>query len=274
MVSVPLCSTTVRRPGSCIRCMGKALDRMLTHQRGHGGWDGIGERHADLHPGVRGDAFRRHRHCGRPRHACTPARTRPRRHSTGIRCYVKARPAKTPYQKALLLWAGRQVDGLIDEEGRKKAAAELLAPYLLVGRRLVAAPFGAGRRYARLQGRQVRRQSGQRRLRHRLRRLCSSTGRCAGRRPAASSRYRVAENPSVRVGAWFTPTLNSYTKDNLTSNSGTAFAILALAACGELPAPKTPDKEKESDWPQFRGPGRAGALVGGACRLPGATVKT
>ena len=36
-------------------------------------------------------------------------------------------------------------------------------------------------------------------------------------------------------GRWFTPTLSINTLQNLPSNSGTAFAVLALQACGEIP---------------------------------------
>ena len=58
-----------------------------------------------------------------------------------------------------------------------------------------------------------------------------------------------ADNPQVKRGVawlkanqrssgrWFTPTASKRTQ-NLPLDSGTGYAVLALEACGEIPAPK------------------------------------
>ena len=40
---------------------------------------------------------------------------------------LKAHPARTPYQKGMLLWTAHHVEGLMSETERKQAIKELLA---------------------------------------------------------------------------------------------------------------------------------------------------
>src|SRR5207253_1506767 len=109
VVAVPLAFNDRQTTGKLHPLTRKALERMLTHQRPDGGWNGIGgsERtfinefeetlFAALGIAVAPDDYAR-----------TDAA---RKALAGIRRYVKAHPPQTPYQKGMLLWASRHVEG-------------------------------------------------------------------------------------------------------------------------------------------------------------------
>lgn len=230
VVAVPLACNDQQTTGKLNPLTRKALDRMLTHQRPDGGWNGIGgaartfinEYEETLLAGIG--------------IACAPlqyAQTEPARKALeGIRQYAKARPPQTPYQKGMLLWAGHHVEGLMNEAERQKAAKDLLA---------LQRPDGGWSLRSLLHDSEE-----------------WQSGKFAAEQP--SDGYgtgfvlfaaRLAGVPSgdARLqrgvawlkthqrasGRWFTPSLNTYTTRNLTSNSGAAFAVLALQACGEIP---------------------------------------
>jgi squalene-hopene/tetraprenyl-beta-curcumene cyclase len=145
----------------------------------------------------------------------------------------KTHPPVTPYQKRMLLWAASRVDGLLSETARKKAVAELLALQRPDGgwtlARLVADEKTARFKGVRFADKEpsdgygtgfvvfVARQAGI---------------AAAGRRLQRGIAWLKANQRAS--GRWFTPSLNTYTKQHLPSNSGTAFAVLALRACGEI----------------------------------------
>jgi squalene-hopene/tetraprenyl-beta-curcumene cyclase len=231
VVAVPLAFNDAQTTGRLHPLTRKALDRMLTHQRPAGGWNGIGGAArtfileyeetllAALGIAVAPDGYAR-----------TDAA---RKALEGIRKYSQAHPPRTPYQNGMLLWAARHADGWLGGADRKKKAEELLSlqradggwalerlleddPKLGSGRFAdKKASDGYGTGFAIF----VARQAGV---------------------PAADPRLRrgvawLKANQRAS-GRWFTPSLNTYTTQHLPSNSGTAFAVLALQACGEIPA--------------------------------------
>jgi squalene-hopene/tetraprenyl-beta-curcumene cyclase len=229
VVAVPLAFNDRQTTGKLHPLTRKALDRMLTHQRSDGGWNGIGGAPrtfineyeetllAALGIAVAPDDY-----------AKTTAAAKA---LEGIRRYVKAHPPQTPYQKGMLLWAGHYLDGLIAEAERKQAVNELLAlqgadggwtlQRLLEddkewerGQFAATKPSdGYGTGFVIFVVRQAGMGADDPRLKHGIAWL--------------KTHQRVS-------GRWFTPTASRRTL-NLPSNSGTAFAVLALQACGQIP---------------------------------------
>ncbi|MBI3863781.1 MAG: hypothetical protein HY290_17980 [Planctomycetia bacterium] len=145
-----------------------------------------------------------------------------------MRAYLKSHAAQTPYQKGMLLWTARKIDGLLDDNGRMAAASSLLSLQRADGgwnlRSLLqdseqwksgkfAADLpsdGYGTGFAIFTARQAG--------------VPADDPRIARGIAWLKSNQRAS-------GRWFTPSLNTYTKQNLLSNSGTGFAILALREC-------------------------------------------
>ena len=230
VVAVPLAFNDVQTTGKLHPLTRKALDRMLTHQRADGGWKGIGgaERTfineyeetllAALGTAVAPDDYAK-------TEAAATALDR-------IRTYCKAHPPVTLYQKGLLLWTARHVDGLLTDPERRIAAQTLLALQHADGgwnlrgllpdydswqsgmfaANLPSDGYGTG--------------------------FVIFTARQAGvpaDDPRLSRGIAWLKANQRASGRWFTPSLNTYTTLNLPSNSGTAFAVMALRECGEIP---------------------------------------
>ncbi|HEV3021963.1 MAG TPA: squalene--hopene cyclase, partial [Pirellulales bacterium] len=148
-----------------------------------------------------------------------------------VREYVKNHPPNTPFQKGLLLWVAWHVDGLVDEADRLPMAETFLSLQADDGgwaiENLVAGSFtfeefrvdrgrpsnGYGTGFAIFAASKAGIPAADRRLQRGIAWL-KANQRASGR--------------------WFTPTLSIGTRQNLPSNSGTALAVLALQACGEI----------------------------------------
>jgi len=229
VVAVPLAFHDAQTTGKLHPLTRKALDRMLTHQRADGGWNGIGgaertfiNEYEETLLAALGIAV------APENYAASDA---PAKALDDIRTYLKAHAAQTPYQKGMLLWAARHIGGLISEADRTAAAQTLL---------------------------QLQHADGGWNLRGLLHDSEEwQSGKFAGGQPSdglgTGFAIFAARNAGVSAddrriqsglawlkrnqrasGRWFTPSLNTYTKQNLPSNSGTAFAIMALRECGEV----------------------------------------
>ncbi len=209
----------------------KALDRMWTLQREDGGWDwlvcGWPPMESDDHYGVTFAAI------GVGLAPGDYARTEAARKGlAGIREFLRAHPSPSAHHRAMELWASAHVEGLLGKEARARVIEELFALQRPDGGWAIAGLLEGWEEHERKDG---KRQD-----------LESSDGYGTGfvvhvLREAGV----VAEDPRIRKaiawikshqrqsGRWFT---RSPTKDSkhFISNAGTAFAVLALSACGEV----------------------------------------
>jgi squalene-hopene/tetraprenyl-beta-curcumene cyclase len=153
----------------------------------------------------------------------------------GIRRFLKANPAPSLHHRAMVLWASLHVDGLMTDLERKRTLDELFQLQLSEGGWAVATFLEGWKEHQRQdkEPQDLKTPDGY------------ATGfviylaRQAGL-PASDPRLQkglswLKSNQRVS-GRWFTrsPTKNSR---HFLSNYGTAFAALALAACGEAPTP-------------------------------------
>jgi squalene-hopene/tetraprenyl-beta-curcumene cyclase len=145
-----------------------------------------------------------------------------------LRAYFKKTPAPDLHHRAMLLWASTKVDGLLTAEEQQKIAAELRAkqhadggwalPSLGTYKRRDkttndpnAPSDGYGTGYAVF----VLRQAG-----------------VSADDPAVKKGVAWLKANQRESGRWFTRSLNN-DKAHYITNAGTAFAVLALDACGE-----------------------------------------
>jgi squalene-hopene/tetraprenyl-beta-curcumene cyclase len=240
----------------------QALDRMWGLQRADGGWqwpfrdtppfksdEHFGVTLAAVGVGVAPDDY-----------ASTPAA---RQGVAGIRKFLKAHPPVSLHQKAMLLWSGLYVPDLTTAREQSQTVQELAAAQrpdggwslasLVDNRddplrqtdagRQARADKGYGSEFLIFVGADKVYQSS----------LVSdgyATGftvfvlRQAGV-PAEDARLRCGiawlKSQQRASGRWFTPSQSWHTQ-NLIANAGTAYAVLALRACGEIPVPQ-PAKE-------------------------------
>jgi len=240
----------------------KALDRMWAAQRQDGGWDWpfrdvppikdaehYGVTFAALGVGLAPEEY---------------AKTElARRGLDGVRKYLKAHPPTTLHERAMLLWVSRSVDDVLTEKEQAGTLKDLLAAQRPDGgwsmASLVENPGDAKRQTD--PGRQARAEKG-----HGTEFLAFVGRSNLYKMPLTSDGYatgfavyvaRQAGMPSEdkrlrqgitwlkshqRIsGRWFTPSLGFH-KQHLISNAGTAYAILALHACGEVPPAKPSPK--------------------------------
>lgn len=205
----------------------QALDRMWTVQRADGDWKwptrcGWPPMESDDHYGVTLAAIGAG--TAPNGYAQTPAA---QAGLAKIRTYLKNNPPSSLHQQGMVLWASMQVDGLMTAAEQKRCVSELLA----------AERPGGGWAFSRLYP--WTRADGKEQN------LDDSDGygtafvvfvlRKAGvprDEPAIARGVAWLKSHQRESGRWFTRSLN---KDNehFISHAGTAYAVMALAACGE-----------------------------------------
>lgn len=150
----------------------------------------------------------------------------------GIRRFASEHPPQSPYQHGMLLWAGHHVAGLHDDGRREQAVAELSALQRDDG----------GWTLKRLLKDDEKLKNGK------FAEAGESDGYATGfaiftlrqgEVPADDARLQRGiawlKSHQRASGRWFTRSPGG-AKQNLHSNAGTAFAVMALAACGEVAA--------------------------------------
>jgi squalene-hopene/tetraprenyl-beta-curcumene cyclase len=231
VVSLPLVSLDAQAGGTLTATTREALARMLSQQRADGSWF--------WHNGAKRSFWREYEGVmlaalvlaqAPDDFSKTPAAVEA---LNRIRSYATAHPPTSPYAEGWLLWAGRQVDGLATAPQSEAARQSLLTlqgtdggwaiENLIAGSptfaEVTVQPDRAGDGYGTGFAIKVLREGGV---------------------PADDVRLRrgiawLKANQRAS-GRWFVPSLNGRA-NNVLSNSGTAFAILALHACGEIPKP-------------------------------------
>jgi squalene-hopene/tetraprenyl-beta-curcumene cyclase len=236
----------------------KALDRMWAAQRPDGGWDWpfrdvppikmtehYGVTFAALGVGLAPEGY---------------AKTEPARQGlAGIRKYLEAHSPTTLHERIMLLWVSRYIDGVLTQKEQTKTVKDLLAAQRPDGgwsmASLLENPEDAKRQTD--QGRQARAEKGHGAeflafvgRDHLYKMPLTSDGYATGFATYVARQAGVASDDKrlrqgiawlkshQRVsGRWFTPSLGFH-KEHLISNAGTAYAVLALHACGEVPLPK------------------------------------
>jgi squalene-hopene/tetraprenyl-beta-curcumene cyclase len=236
----------------------KALDRMWAAQRPDGAWDWpfrdvppikdtehYGATFAALGAGLAPGGY-----------AMTEAA---RKGLGGVRKYLKGHPPTTLHERAMLLWLAQFVEGVLSDTERAKTLKDLLAAQRPDGgwsmASLVENPKDPKRQTD--QGKQARAEKGHgaefavfvgRDILYRM--PLASDGYATGFAIYAARQAGVPAKDKrlqrgiawlkahQRVsGRWFTRSLGFH-RQHLISNAGTAYAVLALAACGEIPPAK------------------------------------
>lgn len=174
----------------------------------------------------------------------------------GIRQYLKTHPATSLHQQAMLLWVSQSIDGILTPEDEPQISADLLSIQRADGGWSMAnlidnsrdpqrqteagqaarAKPGYGTEFLVYVGRDDVYQS-------RLESDAYATGlvlyvlRQAGM-PANDPQIRRGvdwlKSHQRASGRWFTPSQGWHTEHRI-ANAGTAYAIIALHACGEVP---------------------------------------
>ena len=210
----------------------EVLDIMWTVQRADGGWkwpdcnyapmeidDHYGVTVAALAVGMAPDAY-----------AETP---QARVGLAKLREYFKNNPPKSLHHRAMLAWCSVRIDGIATEDERKKTLGELLALQLDDGGWSTAGFLTDWKGLARNDGRPLDTKT--------------SDGYGTGLVIVVARELGVpADDPRLRrgidwihahqreSGKWFTRSPVNEAR-NLISNVGSAYVVLALQACGELP---------------------------------------
>ncbi len=238
------------------------LDRVWTLQREDGGWEwpfrDTPPIKSDEHYGV---VFVALAASAAPESYLDTAKAR--KGLDGIRKYLAAHPPRSLHQKAMLLWGDSQIDGFITPEFKAQAVQELAASQRPDGGWSLASltenPADPDRQTD--EGRQARAAEGHGRDflvyvgREKVyKSSLASDGYATGFSLYVLRKAGVPTNdPRIRRGVtwlkehqrasgrWFTPSQSWHTQ-HLVSNVGTAYAILALHACGEIPGPRGPAK--------------------------------
>ncbi len=206
----------------------KALDRIWDLQREDGGWNWVKKNEPpseiDDHFGVTVAAIGV---AAAPEgYADTP---RARNGLEGIRRYLRANPPATMHQRAMLLLAASRVEGLMGDEQRQQAIADLFALQRPDG----GWAMGSLADWSRVDGGPLDRGASD----------GYGTGfavyvlRCGGRIAAEDPRLHQAvlwmKSHQRASGCWFTR--SPYKVDEISTYEGTGYVLLALDACGEIP---------------------------------------
>jgi outer membrane protein assembly factor BamB len=236
VVGVPLAFHDRQTTGKLHPQTRKMLDLMLSRQRPDGGWTNIG---GGPNPVINDYEETLLAALGVAHAPEGYAQTAAAQKAlAGIRKYIKGRPAKNAYEQGMLLWAARHVEGLMTDAERDRAVADLLAlQHADGGWALERLTLGNDKKDSDGYGTGfvifVARQAG----------VKADDARLQKGIAWLKSNQRES-------GRWFTRSPGG-SKQNLHSNAGTAFAVLALHACGEITVASGKQGE---DWPQFRGP--------------------
>jgi squalene-hopene/tetraprenyl-beta-curcumene cyclase len=229
VVSVPLALNDRQTSRLLHPLTRQALERMLTHQRPDGGWNPIGGSARTFIQEFEETLFAALGIAAAPgdfakTEAAQTALAR-------VREYVGTHQPNTPFQKGLLLWVARHVDGLVAEGDRKPMAETFLSLQADDGGWAIENLVAGSSTFEEFKVSRDRPSNGY------------GTGFAvfAARQAGISAddirlRRGIAwlKTNQRDSGRWFTPTLSIGTQQNLPSNSGTAFAVLALQACGEI----------------------------------------
>lgn len=238
------------------------LDRMWKLQRGDGGWEwpfrDTPPMKSDEHYGVVLAALAA---SAAPQNyaASEPAR----KGMAGIRKFLAAQPPRSLHQKTMLLWGATQIDDFVSAADKAQTIKELLAAQRPDGGWSMASltenPSDPGRQTE--EGRQTRaeKEHGHEFLVYVGREKVYKSSLASDGYATGFSLYVLrqaglsTDDPGIRRGVtwlkehqrasgrWFTPSQSWHTQHYI-SNAGTAYAILALHACGEIPALGKPEK--------------------------------
>jgi len=150
-----------------------------------------------------------------------------------IRRFARGHPPTTAFGKGMLIWAASRAEGLQPEAERRKACEELLALQGTNGGWAIENLIVGCKTFEEVKFSATRASEGY------------ATGfvifqaRNAGV-PASDARLQRGlawlKANQRESGRWFVASFNKR-PNHILSNSGTAFAVLALQACGEVPAP-------------------------------------
>ena len=213
-----------------------ALDRMATLQRDDGGWDwllcGWPPFESDDHYGVTFAALG----IGSAPGAYAESETG-RKMLAGIRKYLAANAPPTLHHSAMVLWSSYYVDGLVNHEERTRILDELFALQRLDGGWAVAAFFEGWEGHVRKDDKPQDTKTSDGYATGLVLYLARHAG-VARDDPRIQRGVRWLKENQRKSGRWFT---RSPTKDSrhFITNAGTAFAVMALAACGEVPGART-----------------------------------
>lgn len=225
VVGVPLAFHDRQTTGKLHPQTRKMLDLMLSRQRADGSWTNVGGGRNPVINDYEETMLAALGIVNAPEgYAQTAAAQKA---LDGIRKYIKGRPAKKLYEKGMLLWAARHVEGLMTDAERDRAVAELLDRQNADGGwALERLTLGSDKKDSDGYG------TG----------FVVFVARQAGVR-ADDARLQKGivwlKSNQRESGRWFTQSPGGG-KQNLHSNAGTAFAVLALHACGAVPG--TSDK--------------------------------
>ena len=145
----------------------------------------------------------------------------------GIRAWLKANPAQNLHHSAMMLWASSYVDGLLDAKAKKAAAKELLTMQLPDGGWSTASLGGWKRRDKAEQDPKTSDGYGTGLIIFVVRRAGIPASDPALQKGIAWLKANQRES-----GRWFTRSLSRDDTHYLT-HAGSAFAVMALAACEE-----------------------------------------
>jgi len=208
----------------------KALDRMWDFQQADGGWKwaklNAPPSEMDDHFGVTMAAIGAG--LAPERYALTPKAQDGLKKICG---YLRDHPPQTMHNRAMLMLAAAHTEGLMTDEQRKQTTADLFALQRQDGGWAMASLGNWKRSDGQPQD------------------LSSSDGygtgfatyvlRCAAGTPAEDPRLRKAviwmKTHQRASGCWFTRSPRK--NDELSTYAGTAYVILALSSCGEIPPP-------------------------------------
>ena len=209
----------------------RALDRMWSLQQEDGGWEwlecGWPPMESDAHYGATlaalGVALAPGGYAGT---------ASARKGLDGIRRYLKSNPAPSLHHRAMVLWASLHVDGLMDAATRKKTIDDLVSLQRPDGGWALGGLLAGWDAHKRKDGKEQETSKsdgyGTAFVLYVLRRAGISHEDAGVRRAVDWLKRNQRQS-----GRWFT---RSPTRDNkhFISNFGTAFAVMALKACGEV----------------------------------------